>query len=70
MWARISAFAGSSLRYRGPSSTLKPSDQKWRMRSMGGAGRGREEVGSGMVSEGVSSPPRVRAVPVKLVAVG
>lgn len=65
MSARISALAGSSLRYSCPSSTLKPSVQKCRMRSTGGAGRGRFALGSSITREGASSPPRVCAVPVK-----
>lgn len=40
------------------------------MRSTGGAGRGREALGSSITCEGVSSPPRVRAVPLKFVGAG
>ena len=63
--ARIWAFAGSSERYNGPSSTENPSSQKWRWRSTRGARRETFAVGSSKTSLGVSSPPRVRAVPVK-----
>lgn len=62
---RICAFAGSSERYSGPSSTENPSSQKWRRRSTRGARRGTFAVGSSMTWLGVSSPPRVRAVPLK-----
>lgn len=62
----MAALEGSEALKRGPESTLKPSAQKWRVRDMGPAPRGREglEVVSGTISLGVSSPPRVRAVPV------
>lgn len=61
----MAAFAGSLERYSGPSSTENPSAQKWRWRSTGDARCGRDALGSSMVWLGVSSPPRVRAVPVK-----
>ena len=61
----MAAFAGSSARKRGPSSTEKPSAQKWRTRSTGAVRCGLVALGSGMTSLGVSSPPSVRAVPVK-----
>ena len=63
--ARYPAFAGSSERYSGPSSTEKPSAQKCRCRSTGGSRRGICAVGSSITWLGASSPPRVRAVPVK-----
>lgn len=60
---RSAAFWGSSNRRRGPSSTLKPSSHRCRMRvwvSPGSAACGR---GSGMTWDGVSSPPRVCPLP-------
>ena len=61
----MAALAGSSERYRGPSSTENPSAQKWRRRSTGAARCGLDAFGSSIVWLGVSSPPRVCAVPVK-----
>jgi len=61
----MAALAGSSRRYRGPSSTLKPSAQKWSRRSTGAEAWSEAAEGSSTTWLGVSSPPRVWAVPVK-----
>lgn len=61
----MAALEGSEALKRGPESTLNPSAQKWRVRDMGVRGWEGLEAVSGIISLGVSSPPRVRAVPVK-----
>lgn len=64
--SRISAFRGSSERYRSPSSTEKPSAQKCRVRCTRCGIWGAEGTLAGSITRlGVSSPPRVRAAPVK-----
>ena len=65
MRRRVSALAGSSARYSGPSSTEKPSCQKCRLRCTAGGFFCIDLLGSSMIWLGVSSPPSVWAGPVK-----
>lgn len=44
---------------------LKPSSQRWRIRVSAGSSSGVPATGSGIICEGVSSPPRVMPLPRK-----
>lgn len=62
---RTEAFAGSSYLRSGPSSTLKPSLQKVSSRRTTSSSREARALGSGTVTDGVSSEPRVWPDPLK-----